>query len=298
MEAHELLQGLGLGSINVHGNLAFMKVYGENRFQEPIITVDQAFERSRTLSLGFQVRESGNQYRLLVRNELDDTVFIPGGSVIEGASQNRVVEYPTLLRPQTGGVSLQVRCVEQRQGLIEGSQYHGSSTIIMPALRTTEQHETWEEINQATRTMGIENHTQDYVAVAKTRQIQELADRLGSPDPHQVGYLAAVRHNGAVQFYADLFGSESLYRALAKKLHQSVATAARTVPSAKDVVVRSGHFEHLLLNARRSALIKKEEVKSDQMLGDVYMIKNPVDGMALVYRNAPVQVGLKFQQDA
>lgn len=292
IEARQLYDGLDLGDIESCRNLCFVRLYGSDRVIG-LVTLDVALRGG-----GVSIVESGRVDSLRVSSTLDSRVFIAGGMVVEGKSQNRAAQQPAILPPRVRDAELPVRCVEQGQGLVDGSSYGRSRTIVMPSVRSGRvgQRETWVGVAGATRVTGAGTPTLDYAAVLDhDKEIGDYVSALGEPKKGQVGYVVAIkngRSDGATAMYADFFGSRELFSGLSKMLHQGVAVAARQVrhDDVSLVVPRDG-FVAFIEQARSVPLV---EVPSRRGLdGQLYLMERPIAGSALVYEGAPVQVSLR-----
>lgn len=221
----------------------------------------------------------------------------------EGGTQNRAAIYPFIVPPQSGAINIPVHCVERGQGLVQGKTFRKSSTILMASARTTEttgsgatlvgQTRTWMGISRATSTFGLrENVTQDYTAVGRAEGtgLVEYVAATGKAQNDQLGYIAAVRNNGQVFFYADIFGQRRLYQKLHEKLAQSVAAVARQVFRG-DITLGKDDFYKFLDEARTAEL--QEQKVDAQLLGKIYTADKPVNGIALMLEDSPVQLSLR-----
>ncbi|MBW2981391.1 hypothetical protein KY343_00795 [Candidatus Woesearchaeota archaeon] len=145
-----------IGKIKRMGILAVAPIYSANNFDGKIVMFDKALRSKR-----FEVIEPREKIvnGLKVYNALPYSVFIACGMTIEGDSQNRYSKHPCLIGPYSNTI-LPVNCAEQGQGLIRGSRYNASSTIVIPSVRggyrrdgsergiDRDQHNTWAQIDR------------------------------------------------------------------------------------------------------------------------------------------------------
>ncbi len=291
-----------LGKVESYQNLALVRLFGEDRFSDKFLTLDEVIGDDR-----FVAREKGEVNHITLQNGLERKVFIASGMTLEGGTQNRAAVYPFIIPPRSGIIDIPVHCIEHHQGLVGGKAFRRSSTILMASARTTEttgsrirgtsQTRTWEGIRNATLTFGAErgNATEDYVttmgvASAPGTGLPEYLAAIGEARRDQLGYIAAVRSNGQIFFYADLFGQADIYQRLHQKLVQSVATVAKQVFQG-DITIKKDDFYHFL-NQARTAELKKQEVDL-QLLGQIYTADKPVSGVALMLEDIPIQLSLR-----
>jgi len=304
---------LELGDVERCGNLNFVRVYGKDVFQRDLLTLDEAFQteqrpdllaravsslqRKPTEPRTFTSIESDRVERLLVYNGLDVEVFIAGGMIFEGKSQNRASQFPVIIPPRSGEIRLPVRCAEHGQGLISGSSYVRSTTILPVSSRSgrVQQDRTWSTIQNTMTSTGIHHRaapTEDYVTVAREarKDLTEYLAALGTPDDCQIGYIAGIPTEEGVFFYADMFGNQGLYDKLHERLNESVAIVASQHDARKTRVTKDS-FASLIRNAKSSDM-KRVDLPTNTA-GKVYTLDNPVEGSVLMYDGTPVQLSLR-----
>ena len=82
-------------------NLAVARLYADDSFGDEVVLLDKAMKTEQETGK-FSVTETDEVQSLRIINGLDERVFIAGGSVIEGDSQNRMVLYPTMIPARAG----------------------------------------------------------------------------------------------------------------------------------------------------------------------------------------------------
>ncbi|MEK6822199.1 MAG: DUF6569 family protein [Nanoarchaeota archaeon] len=287
MKTASLLEHLDIGVVEHHENLSFVRVFGDDKAAQRFVTLNEAFESRR-----FTASETGVVAELDVQNGLDEMVFIAGGMIFEGASQNRAAQYPSIVCANSGVTRIPVRCAEQGQRLIGGSTYGGSRTILIASARTghVDQGRTWDTIHDTMTSIGRANPTQDYVKAVKEAKLEDYLHSMGTPQARQVGYIAAVM-NGGLSFYADVFGNQGLYERLHSMLHESVAAVAKQNNHGNAKPLDRQRFLDFMTTARNADL---EPVPMPAgTVGHTYIIKSPLTGSAVVYDGTAVQVSLR-----
>lgn len=281
-----------LGEVERYKNLALVRVFGDDIFRDDVLLLDEALQTGQ-----FTVSEA-NPMRvgtLEARSTLGRTVFIAGGMTVEGDTQNRAVQFPSLI-PARSRATLSVRCVERGQPTQEGTRFRSSTTIVTAAARTGDvsQQRTWGTVSVSRDSVGAQTRTEDYVSVAQSAGLDDYLLHFGKSHPSQLGYVAAVRNNGAVFFYSDLFGSNTLYGKLHDRLLQSVAMTARSVASPQDISIEKDRFLEFLTEASSAQLQQQKMLEG--ALGNVYLAEQPIAGTAFLYSEVPVQVSLRKDQ--
>jgi len=304
---------LELGDVERCGNLNFVRVYGKDVLDRDLLTLDEAFQteqrpdflaravsslqRRPTEPKTFTSMESGHVDQLLVYNNLDLEVFIAGGMIFEGRSQNRASQFPVIIPPRSGKIRLPVRCAEHGQNLVSGESYVRSTTILPASSRSgrVRQDRTWSTIQDTMTSTGISHRaapTKDYVTVAREarKDLTEYLAALGTPDDCQIGYIAGIPTEDGVFFYADMFGNQRLYDKLHERLNESVAIVASQHDARKTRVTKDS-FASLVRSAKSSDM-KRVSLPSNTA-GKVYTLDNPVEGSVLMYDGTTVQLSLR-----
>ena len=272
MQCDQLLQDIELGEVCQREELSVVPLFGKNTFQADCYMLDDALGKE-----GFRAYDSGEVSRVIVDNSLGKLVFIAAGMILEGASQNRAVKYPSLVS-QNKGIELPVYCAERHRSTRAGSGYHTSATILMPSARTGSQQDTWAGINRLMHSTQIFSRTEDYTKIAQN--ITNIED----VQPQQVGYIAAVTALGRCFFYADVFGHEAHYAGLHKRLQQSVGQAAFPRHKAVD----KDAFAEFLQAVQNTDFPRTNH----KQIGDIHHHRD--FGSALTYDGMRVQLSLRF----
>ncbi|MEK6962907.1 MAG: DUF6569 family protein [Nanoarchaeota archaeon] len=286
MKAAELFDGLSLGRVHSHKNLAFRRLYGPNRFQHPVLTLDEALGTGK-----FRVTDSGDAPTVIAQSDLEQDVFIGVGMIFVGDSQNRAAIHPLIVPAHSQEVSIPVNCVQHSRYTRRGSAYSQSSSISMASIRSgiVAQEHTWSTIADAASSLGLE--TDDHAQFAEEADLGDYLAAFGPPKPKQIGFITAVRQNGNCSFYSDMVGNEELYGKLHNRLAASVALVAKQKnPGA--IEIRKDQFIGFLREVLEAKLIRQDLDGSS--LADIYILQHPeIAGSALLYKGIPVQVSLR-----
>lgn len=282
-----------LGGVERYKNLALVRVFGDDIFRDDVLLLDEALQTGQ-----FTVSEATPMQvnTLEARSTLGKTVFIAGGMTVEGDTQNRAVQFPSLI-PARSRATLSVRCVERGQPTREGTHFRSSTTIVTAAARTGDvsQQRTWGTVSISRDSVGAQTRTDDYVSVAQSAGLEDYLGAFGAAGSSQLGYVAAVRNNGAVFFYSDLFGSNTLYGKLHDRLLQSIAMTARSVASPQDISIDRDRFLEFLTEASSAQL--QQHWTPQGTSGEVYLAERPVTGTAFLYSEVPIQISLRKDQN-
>jgi hypothetical protein len=289
MRLQPVLQHLSLGSVASYENLTFAPILGPDAVSTEFLLPDEALQTGY-----FTVTESGDVETLLVDNRLDVPVFVPAGATFEGETQNRAARFAVIVAPRSGQVPLLVRCIEEGQPLVAATRFLGSEGILLPSARTgdVEQYTVWGTISH---TIGQHNRTFDYSYGLRATDVTAYLDAVGREMSSQRGYVAAVRDEGSVSFYADVLGSQRLYARLHEKLWRGVAATARAAgrkcSSAK--FTTSGRSDLLaFLRDAGQANVEPRRLRTG-LLGTVCVGGGSVDVSALLDSGIPIQVSFR-----
>lgn len=278
-----------LGEVERYKNLALVRIFGDDIFRDEVLVLDEALKTGQ-----FTVSEATPMQvnALEARSTLEKIVFIAGGMTVEGDTQNRAVQFPSLV-PARSRTALSVRCVERGQPTREGTRFKSSTTIVTASARTGDvsQQRTWGTVSLSRQSVGAQTKTDDYVSVAQSAGLDDYLQAFGKAQPSQLGYLAAIRNNGEVFFYSDLFGNNALYGKLHDRLVHSVAMTARSVASPQELSIDKDRFLEFLTEASSAQLQQQKSLEGAS--GNLYLAEQPVAGTALLYLEAPVQVSLR-----
>ena len=275
-----------IGGVRRYRSLAVAPVYAKDDFREDVLMLDEAMKNRR-----FSVRESGEVRSLLIDNDMDNKVLIACGMLMEGLSQNRYSKYPCLVMPHTH-IELPVNCAQQGQGLVGGmrGRYDGSSTIVMPSIRSGEvsQDYAWNQIQHTTIILHRMDPTRDYAYADRTADISDYIEAIGEPDDGQVGIVAGIRSGDQTLYYTDFFGNNKVLRSVHPKLAKSFGIVARVREGdAGDVGIDD------LVAFMRSITMANGQRQDHAGGGELYLLDNPVKGSVLVYDDSTVQVSMR-----
>lgn len=294
MKLQELVQSLDLGEVVLFQNLAWMPLFGEDKVKEDLLTLDEAFEMDKGSSQArLLVTESDIVQHLLVENRFDRKLFVPCGMIFEGESQNRASQYPTIIPAHSKTIKYPVHCAEQGQPLLHGTTYHSSSTIIQASARSggVDQGRTWSSIASSQTSYRTQSRTHSYVDVVKGVDLSDYITAMGDSKPGQQGYIAAVRSNGDIYFYADVLGSNALLGKLYHKLCQSIAAVAKQLHTS-DLKIRKDSFATFLSEAGSVDMVEAD--MEGQELGTILVANTPVvEGSALLDQQRLIQLAMR-----
>ena len=290
MDARSLLGRLEIGNTDFYKNLAFSRVYGDNRFTENLIPVNVVIGEK-----DFSVFDIGHRNEVSIDNLLSDMVFVPSGIIFEGGTQNRAANYAEILPARTQGIVISVNCAEQMHPIESGKIFTKSGTIMTASARSgvISQDRTWKSVSHASSAFGTHSQTNDYASIVRETDLSDyirfLAEK-GKPESDQIGYIAAVQ-NGDLFIYSDIFGNGRIFSYISEMLYQSVAAVAKSkFTGDKELKLKEDDLVNFLMSAKQSHL---SEVERKNRTGTVYLIGNPIEGSALVYKNMPVQISLR-----
>ena len=294
MQLYDVLKRFNnqVGDVERYKNLALVRFFGDDIFRDDVLLLDEALQTGQfTVSEVTPMRVDA----LEAKSTLERTVFIAGGMTVEGDTQNRAVQFPYFI-PARSKATLSVRCVERGQPTQAGTHFRSSTTIVTAAARTGDvsQQRTWGTVSIIRDSVRAQTKTEDYVSVAQGAGLEDYLGAFGAARPSQLGYVAAVRNNGAVFFYSDLFGSNTLYGKLHDRLLQSIAMTARSVSSPQDISIDRDVFLGFLTVASSAQLHQQKMLEG--ALGNVYLAEQPIAGTAFLYSEVPVQVSLRKDQ--
>ena len=167
---------------------------------------------------------------LTLHNPSDRPVLVPGGMVVEGGHQNRVVNVPVIVEAH-GTLNVSVSCVQAgRWG--GGSEFRLGRAFAPRRVRDTnarttarsvqrgekraDQHEIWDSVRAELHQLGVDSTTANleerYIAAEADRERAGAIEELIGLGP-LVGQHGIVVSHGRRIIAADLFGSPELLQA-------------------------------------------------------------------------------------
>ncbi len=295
LTAQDLLKDVEIGPVMVHDNLSVAPLFGENRLLEDVMPLHESFRYE-----GVVVLDQGSIDSLQLSNKLDRLLFIPNGAILEGLSQNRAAQWSVLV-PPLATTQVSVYCVEQGQPIIPGTGYNGSTSMITALLRNrpnaahsvVDQQDAWKTIDRTMTSLDTRSATRSYVEIVQQADLGAYLEVFGEVQSGQIGYVAGVHTRDGIALFSDRLGNNGLYGKLDSMLRESVASAAAVSrngtqgtghePIDKDVLAA------FMDNARHTELIKRDE----RTVGEMYVMLEPVEGMALTYKGDLVHMSFR-----
>jgi hypothetical protein len=280
----EYRNGIAIGRVERHRNLATAPVYAQDSFLEEVLMLEKALRTGSFSVTGSEVNE------MVVENNLDDKVLVVGGATIERKNgQKRYSKFPTLVMPHSQ-IILPVNCAEEGESRIRG-RYGGNTTIVMPSLRAgnVSQGEAWRRIQDTTIILGRMNATRSYCYADKHANVEDYLDAIGrQPRDGQVGIVAGIRDGDRTIYYTDFFGRHQILSEAYPKLAKCFGIVAR---------VHDGNADNVTVDELAGFLKKFNTAKVSRQKhvggGNLYLLGNPVKGSILSYKDAPVQVTMR-----
>jgi hypothetical protein len=232
----ELLSELSLGTPTGYQKLRIVPLRLRNTSDLEYLTLDEASAALVTIE---ESSPSGSVPELRVRNRAKDRVFIPDGSTLTGAKQNRVVNLSLMLAPESVTV-IPVSCVERGRWSVL-RRHCSPSWVSDSALRAlicqgatdslrksqsvgVDQGAVWDYVEGMLCGSGTASPTRAYHALYE-RWRQDLADyEAHLPVPGNACGVA-VEVDGRVQA-VDLFDKPDTLRKLWPRLAKSYILAA------------------------------------------------------------------------
>lgn len=184
-----------------------------------------------------EVSESGSVPELLVRNDLDERVFLMDGQELVGAKQNRVLNTDVLVPPKSE-VRIPVSCVEQGRWAYRGETFSPGKSLRFSTRRRkvervhqslqaggthdADQLAVWDEVAETIDTLSVTSDTaalSDAYA-ARQQELDALRETLRLPDNavgvalYRGGKLQGIdlfdRHATLAYFWRSLIDSYGL----------------------------------------------------------------------------------------
>ena len=157
-----IADGLHLGELQIHNDLALAPLFGTRIGGPDYITVKEALASGRlTIS---EVSQGGSVPELKLINDCDRDVLMLDGEELAGAKQNRVLN-TTILVAAGGSALIPVSCTEQGRWSYKSANFEDSNVSMSPSLRSrknasvscslaesrgyrSDQGEVWESIEE------------------------------------------------------------------------------------------------------------------------------------------------------
>ncbi len=278
-----------LGPVTSHKNISVVGVFGADVIAEELLLLDEAMQTGY-----FTVTDSGQVSPLLVENRLGVKVFVASGVIMEGSTQNRASQYPVMIPSRSHDIQLSVRCVEQGQPVRGLTRFQSSDQMLVASARTgsVDQYRTWATIDMTIGSLGTRNSTNDYATAVKASSFEDYESVLVEPEKGQLGHAVAIKTGEDICFYADIFGSQQLYRKLYRRLVESVVAVAKTACEPETPLdIKKSTFASFLASAGKSKL--KEQFLDNRLAGQVYVAEEPVAISTLAYHGQTVQLSVR-----
>jgi len=100
-----------------HGNLAIFLIHGNDTLQDQeILTLQEGLEQNVVT-----VRDPNTSHLLTIENRSKTALFIQGGDIVKGGTQDRVLPYDLIVPPQSNHMIMAL-CVEAGRSFPRGNE--------------------------------------------------------------------------------------------------------------------------------------------------------------------------------
>ncbi len=263
-------EGQTLGEPVVHGNLAVYPVRASVRAEiAEYLTLDEALEKGL---IEVTERDDAEVNSVFVTNHADLPVYLMAGEVILGGKQDRVVAKDTVVPAHAEKHVVRVFCVEPHRWTGDSPSFkesglQASSSVRKAAQIEGDQGQVWARVADENTIAEAAPETGTYRAGAKEGRVAEAAESYVDAilpalerDEEAVGMVVAV--DGEV-VSADVYGSQSLFRKLQRKLlaaHARDAAASAVQGNAKEEVPAQAAAGEFLQRARGGQQVERTRV--------------------------------------
>ncbi|MBM3457124.1 MAG: hypothetical protein FJX77_01115 [Armatimonadetes bacterium] len=227
------LSALSVGPPRRHGGLTMYPLLGGSAGDADYHTLDEALHAGTARVT--EVSESGNVPELRFENQGEWAVLLLDGEELIGAKQNRVLNL-SILAPAGKHLTIPVSCVEAgrwaRTSATFGAASHAQyaevrakkAASVSASMRSTDQHEVWQEISAKAARMAAPSATSAMAAVfaGHSDTLGHFVEALG-PVEGQCGALFTIQEQPVG---VDLFDYQATLRTLLPKLVRSYALDA------------------------------------------------------------------------
>ncbi len=212
-----------LGTPVVLGNMLLVPILGDDLCLK-VIPLDEG------LSQGAFVEEVGYINRVVVKNPLEDPLFIMDGEELIGALQDRIAVYSAVVEGNKEE-PLEVVCVEKGRWEGEERQFHTGFSAF-PKLRMTltfegvtrvSQDKVWKLVENKLTTLRVSSATMSLHHSFTARE-QELELYTKWDPPEDCVGVMAFSNRGFL--CCDIFGSQRIFKSLKDKLLKGYALDA------------------------------------------------------------------------
>jgi hypothetical protein len=218
--ARPLTEGLSIGTLVTHGNLAMLPLLGPDRPGPDYILLSDALKQG--LATVTEVSESGQVPNLAVRNDCDRPLLALDGEELRGAKQNRILNL-SLLVPARSTTVVPVSCVEQGRWDYRTREFGSSGEMLFAKAKVSkmmnvsasmrqhgthhsDQREVWDHVERKLRSLGAASST-SAMDEAYTSRRKSLGDHVRALKP------VAGQRGAAFFIGRKLSGIETLDRA-------------------------------------------------------------------------------------
>lgn len=263
-------EGQTLGDPVVHGNLAIYPVRAAVHAEiADYLTLDEALEKGL---IEVTERDDADVNSVFVTNHAELPIYLMAGEVILGGKQDRVVAKDTVVPAHAAKHVVSVFCVEPHRWAGDGDSFkesglQASSSVRKAAQVEEDQGQVWARVADENAVAEAVPETGTYRAGAREGRVAEAADAYVDAilpaleqDEEAVGMVVAV--DGKV-VGADVYGSQSLFRKLRRKLlaaHARDAAASAVQGNAREEVPPQAAAGAFLQQAREGQPMERTRV--------------------------------------
>ena len=227
-----------LGEPRSHGSLSVIPLFPTHESRVEYIGLDEAAARGL---IAREVDEGGSVNTLVVDNPLDELVLLYGGEELEGAKQNRVVVWSTLVAPNAQ-LHVPVDCVERGRWAYRSRTFEPAPRAAYPELRRQRhvgggQGEVWSSVAAKSVRLAAHSPTEAQEAMYDSRS-GPLNEHLAEL-PRVPGQSGAIVGIGGEIVCLDYVSRPDVFAGLYAKLLRGYALDALELPVERPLAERT-----------------------------------------------------------
>lgn len=229
---HESIRSLRVGKGSHFGGLTLFPLFGDNGHDADYLLLSEAIEQN--LVVVTETSDEGSVPELKVESRCDRPILIPGGEIVSGGKQNRVINITIIIEAFSEQL-VPVSCVEQGRWGDRGERFEATH-FAAPSLRSAKtagihrslragdgaqsnQGEVWDHVASCLEEVGTHSETASF-----TESYDRASDRLDSYrnnlllEEGALGFLVAA---GDTVLGAEIFDSSATLATLWPRLSDS-----------------------------------------------------------------------------
>ncbi len=265
---------LELGTPVILGNMLLVPIKGENSIEA--IPLDEGYGK------GVKITEIDVIDKVILKNLLDEPIFVMDGEEFLGAKQDRVAVTSALIESNKE-VEYPVVCIERKRWEGEESLFQPGFTAF-PKLRQTltfsrkegfnvDQQKVWNQVETKLTTLRVKSQTMSMHDSFKQRE-EEINDYLyWEPEEDTVGVMAFTNRGFLC---CDIFGSTKLLNHLKNK-------------------ILSGYALDALEDRIKGKVFDIGNYKPEHILEDIYSVKKEKDYLSIGLGTEEIVRGRKIK---